>query len=68
MGTTDFEKTIDRCVHYKDAAHLTEDEILAGYYCASGWYFWDETWANVYGPFDTKDDAVSALIDYCERL
>ena len=32
------------------------------------WYFWDETWADRVGPFDTREDASDALADYCEQL
>lgn len=32
------------------------------------WYFWDETWADRLGPFDTREDASDALADYCEQL
>jgi NTP pyrophosphatase (non-canonical NTP hydrolase) len=32
------------------------------------WYFWDETWADRVGPFDTRDEAVDALASYCEEL
>lgn len=26
-----------------------------------GWHFWDETWANSYGPYDSETDARNAL-------
>jgi len=29
------------------------------------WYFWDEIWADFYGPFDTKREVIKALKDYC---
>lgn len=33
-----------------------------------GWYFWDETWANHYGPFNTETECREALRTYCETL
>ena len=33
-----------------------------------GWYFWGETWANIYGPFHSYIEAWSQLLDYCEEL
>ncbi len=32
-----------------------------------GWYFWDETWADKHGPYDTEQQARTALVIYCER-
>lgn len=32
------------------------------------WWFWDETWANRYGPFYTKQDAQTALSEYCQHV
>ena len=34
-------------------------------YAERGWYFWDETWANYYGPWPTKKQAKEALAEYC---
>lgn len=30
------------------------------------WYFWDETWADKYGPFDTEEEARADLLKYCQ--
>jgi len=30
------------------------------------WYFWDETWSQRVGPYDTKAKAAEALVRYCE--
>lgn len=42
----------------------TEEDLLAGELDAGiigpGWYFWDETWCNAHGPFDT--------IEICEEI
>lgn len=32
------------------------------------WYFWDETWADRVGPYDTEEDARIALKEYCKKL
>lgn len=32
------------------------------------WYFWDETWAYRYGPYQSKDEADTALNKYCEEV
>jgi len=31
-------------------------------------FFWDETWVNSYGPFDTKEQAQTELQKYAESL
>lgn len=28
------------------------------------WYFWDETWTDSYGPFDTEEQAKEAIRTY----
>ena len=30
-----------------------------------GWYFWEETWAEQQGPFDSKREAKKAWREYC---
>jgi len=32
------------------------------------WYFWDETWAFEEGPFDTEEDAKTALGKYFDYV
>lgn len=34
----------------------------------SGWYFWDETWDNLHGPFSTIEDARESLTNYAKTL
>lgn len=29
------------------------------------WYFWDESWAESHGPFNTERLARKALMEYC---
>lgn len=33
-----------------------------------GWIYWDETWADWHGPFETYVDCAKALKNYVERL
>jgi hypothetical protein len=32
------------------------------------WYFWDETWADRHGPYDTEEIARAELKKYCDYL
>ena len=32
------------------------------------WYFWDETWSNRYGPFDSKEEADNHIEEYSDGL
>lgn len=32
------------------------------------WYFWDETWANRYGPYDSRRKAEQRIDDYCRDV
>lgn len=32
------------------------------------WWFWDETWAYRYGPYESREDAVAALRQYVKEL
>lgn len=31
------------------------------------WYFWDETWADRYGPYDSEQKARTAMEKYSEE-
>jgi hypothetical protein len=33
-----------------------------------GWFFWNETWSESYGPYDTEEIARENLREYCETL
>lgn len=35
---------------------------------ASGYYFCDEIWVELYGPFEMLEEAENALQKYCESL
>ena len=37
-------------------------------YVVGKWYFWDETWAGAYGPFDTEAIARESLDQYVKSL
>lgn len=32
------------------------------------WYFWDETWANLIGPYPSEDIARDMYKEYCQIL
>lgn len=32
------------------------------------WWFWDETWANEIGPYNTEEEANQALTHYAQSL
>ena len=34
----------------------------------ASWYFYDETWSNTHGPFDTYEEASEAHKRYCYFL
>jgi len=54
---------------------LTQEECKALYFIKrdnalyidtfGNWYHSDECWTDLYGPFETKEDACRALRDYC---
>ena len=44
----------------KDPVHFDAKERL--------WYFWDETWADRCGPFESEAEARRELEIYCEAL
>lgn len=37
-------------------------------YGGAGWYFYDETWAYLYGPYHSHIEAAAQLFQYCETL
>lgn len=47
--------------------HCAADRGVAGY-DGPGWYFWDESWEHLHGPFATKREAEQALSYYVEEL
>lgn len=32
------------------------------------WYFWDETWADRCGPYESREQCQKALHDYCIQV
>ena len=32
------------------------------------WYFWAETWADAYGPYENAASATKALEEYCNTI
>ena len=53
--------------HFELESELTEDQKLAGY-STTGWYFFDETWSLVHGPFETEEESRTKLQEYGDWL
>jgi hypothetical protein len=34
----------------------------------TGWYFWNETWSDCYGPYVTEEECRHKLAEYCKTL
>ena len=32
------------------------------------WYFWDESWSNRIGPYESEEEAARKLEQYCEQV
>lgn len=53
---------------------VTTDELFTPkkgdpiYFEKGLWYFWDETWSNSIGPYDTQALARASLKKYCDEL
>lgn len=75
------ERFLPACVRWAESpVHwLVEPEIESDWYTKDGdfvggrrwepgWYFYDETWANRLGPFDSEDEARAACKTYAEGL
>ena len=50
-------KRYDLPIHYRE-------EIIQ----KAGWYFYDETWGNAHGPYETKEEAQKSLNEYIKYL
>lgn len=46
---------------------LPKSEYDCGY-DGPGWYFWEETWCYLHGPFGTIEECRDALNKYCETI
>lgn len=44
---------------HNDPVHQKED---------GKWYFWDETWTEAYGPYETEIEANQQLDVYCDQV
>jgi len=59
----------------EEIANLGEDEYIKPEKTADPvskykgmWYFWDETWSQTFGPFDTHQEAREGCRQYAEEL
>lgn len=53
-----------RCLHDEDVEGWPD---FCGY-DGPGWYFWDEVWQNLHGPFNTIEDCRVSLRNYANNL
>lgn len=50
-------------------SNLTRDTILPRHPVhkqGDFWYFWDETWTELHGPFESQEEACAGLREYCD--
>lgn len=57
----------DPVFFFPDTRFPTVGELSAGI-TRDGWYFWDESWTNVYGPYETEVQCRQNLIRYCKKM
>jgi hypothetical protein len=50
-----------------DSCAAAPELLLAGY-CGLGWYFWNESFDYVYGPYGSEKEAEDALGEYCREF
>ena len=43
------------------------DLTLSGYE-GKGWYFWNEAWNIMHGPYEKEEEAKEAFSEYCDLL
>lgn len=51
----------------KNESLINSGELDAGI-TGPGWYYWDETWCNASGPFNTYNECKVQLDNYLEEL
>jgi len=54
--------------YYEDCPWSDYDDGLDHGWLGPGWYFWNEIWIDLYGPYDTEADAREALKEYARNL
>jgi hypothetical protein len=52
------------CGECKTGCHHCDQR---GYY-PPGWYFWNETWSMIYGPFKTREQTEVELAKYAKTI
>ena len=60
------KEVLDKLVD--EAVFEAEDEADPVRFEDGAWYWWDETWSDRTGPYDTRQQAVDACVEYCKIL
>ena len=55
-------------VHYQEEVANPSDEDVRYGYAGPVWYFYEENWAFVHGPFLTCEQASEACVEYARHL
>ncbi len=54
----------------KDCLIISPDPDPIRHYSGKerGWFFWNETWSDLHGPYENLIKCKEALNEYCEKL
>lgn len=55
-------------IHYVEEPERFEEHEGSYRTDQPGWYFWIETWADRYGPYQTREECEVAFNKYCEAM
>jgi len=64
MGEMGMKEYVDKDGKKHDHIYLLWDDTDK---FLKGWYWGDETYTNLIGPYDIIEDCKAALQDYCEK-
>lgn len=60
-------KETESPIFYQEEIEINEEYIRYGYN-GPGWYFYEETWAYVHGPYKSREEASEACNEYAKSL
>ncbi len=52
----------------KDVMILPNGNVDPVFHCEFGWAWFDETWTEAYGYFDTRDEAEVSVAEYAKEF